>query len=293
MTNHNVTIDDRILQDLTDLYHNGAEPGEIQAALHLNGLIQADDGQMSFATRALPRYYYGDRKSKTVMVMLNPGSGVEKANHNLMIDLKTYSMKNAADINNYHLGCMNFGHLDKDRQDNFDLKEAFFLHKWKDNGIILPRNFSYKSDKQTLLDAKEIVLTQKLQLELIPYASRSFSAFNRERIHLIVPFLETVLNEIFDHERKYVIFCSKKFEIVFNEYNKQHPNTIHFDKKDVSFGKIGGSKISGSCSVITINYKCKHLKAIIANTFPHQALPNAYCLMEMYGDFCYHEYIKH
>ena len=57
-------------------------------------------------------------------------------------------------------------------------------------------------------------------------------------------------------------------------------------------GKIGDSKISGSCSIIIIRYKnYKPLKAIIANTFPHQALPNAYRLMEMYGNFCYKQYM--
>lgn len=291
-------MDARIKKDLMELYNEGATPGDIQNALLLNGLIEADHKQTSFATRALPRYYNGDREAKTVMVMLNPGFGVEKANQNLKYDLEFHSMKNAKDIKNYHKGRMNFGHADKCRQDNFDLKEAFFLHKWKNTGIALPPNLSPKCDKDSpktekiLLAAKEIVLTQKLRLELIPYPSRSFSRFNRQKIHLLVPFVETLLDEIFSHERKYVIFCSRKFNEVFKTYNEYHPNTIIYGKKNISMGKIGDSKISGSCSVITIHYKNKSLKAIIANTFPHQALPNAYRLMEKYGEFCYKEYIK-
>jgi hypothetical protein len=288
-------MDERIVQDLTELYNDGATPGDIQNALLLDGLIQADDKQTSFATQALPGYYCGNRKAKTVMVMLNPGCDVESANHGLMEDIKRRSMKNALDIENYHEWCVNYGHKDKDRQDNFDLKQAFFFHRWKDTGIILPKDLNASSDPKTMLDAKEIVLTQKLALELIPYSSRSFSTFNPQMIHLLVTngYVETLLDEIFSQERKYVIFCSRKFESVFNEYNKQHPNAIQFDRLNVSMGKIGNSDISGTCSVITIHYhNNKPLRAIIANTFPNQALPNAYELMEMYGEFCYKEYIK-
>ena len=286
-----MNIDDRIKKDLTELYNNGATPGDIQNALLLDGLIQAENGQTSFATRALPKYYGGDRKAKTVMVMLNLGYGVAEANQSLSHDLERRSMKNAIDLENYHQSYITYNY-DNNRKDNFDLKQAFFLHKWKDTGINLPL-FSDKSELQPLLDARHIVLTQKLGLELIPYASRSFSKFNPQKIHLLVPFVETLFDEIFSHERKYVIFCSRKFHAVFDAYNKVHPDAIKFDKRYVSMGKIGDSKISGSCSLITINFKNKSLKAIIANTFPHQGLPNAYRLMEMYGTFCYKQYLKH
>ena len=205
-----MTMDDRIRQDLTELYNEGATPGEIQNAVLLDGLIQAKDGERSFATKALPRYYYGDRNAKTIMVMLNPGSDVVRANQNLMDDIAKLSMSDAKDIENYHNGCIHFGHDDRGRKDNFDLKQAFFIHKWKNTGISLPRDFCHKSTHQTLLDAKEAVLTQKLQLELIPYPSRSFSNFNPQKIHLLVSFVENLFDEIFSQERKYVIFCSKK-----------------------------------------------------------------------------------
>ena len=71
-----MTLDDRIQKDLTELCHGGDNQGEIQFASSLDGLIQAKSGQTSFATRAMPGYYFGDRKAKTVMVMLNPGLDV-------------------------------------------------------------------------------------------------------------------------------------------------------------------------------------------------------------------------
>lgn len=285
-----MTLDERIQKDLLELYNGGDNQGEIQDAVALNGLIQAKPGQTSFATRALPGYYAGNRKAKTVMVMLNPGMDVVEANDNLTCDICKRFMKNAADIENYHKWCVEYGHIDRSRHDNFDLKQAFFLHNWKNTGISLPKNLcaSPKSDKQKLLDAKEAVLIQKLQLELIPYASSSFSLFDKRKMHLVFPFVETILNEIFSHERNYVIFCSRIFERVLKEYDKKHAGTVFF--KGTCSQQLEGSKITGSCAKIQINYHNKSLDAIIANTFPHQALPNAYDLMEKYGAFCYEHY---
>ena len=282
---------DRIEKDLTELYNGGTTHGEIQNALALNGLIQAVPGQTSFATKALPGYYTGDRKAKTVMVMLNPGMDVDEANNNLKCDICKRSMKNAGDVTAYHKWCENYGHIDKYRFDNFDVKQAFFLHKWPDTGITLPASLcaNPKSDKQTLLDAKEAVLTQKLQLELIPYASNSFSNFDKSKIHLLFPFVETLFDEIFSLERNYVIFCSKLFNTIFSEFEKQHKETIK-PIGNPSVLSFAGSKLKGSCNKVSITYNNKTIKALIANTFPHQALPNAYKLMEEYGEFCYKNY---
>ena len=287
-----MTLDERIQKDLTELYNGGDNQGEIKNALALNGLIQTKPGQTSFATRALPGYYAGDRKAKTVMVMLNPGMDVDEANDNLMCDICKRSMKNAADIENYHKWCVEYGHIDRSRLDNFDLKQAFFLHNWKDTGISLPENLcaSPKSGKQTLLDAKEAVLTQKLQMDLIPYASSSFSTLNNNLLSLTIPFVETLFDEIFSQDRNYVVFCSKKFEAVFKEYNKVHQGAIDFVATESQI--IPGSKINGSCSIVLIHHQNKTVKALIANTFPNQALPNAYHLMEKYGDFCNQQYCQ-
>ena len=292
MTQIRTMMDERIEKDLIELYNGGKTPGNIRDALRLNGLIQAEDRQRSFATRALPQYYVGNRKAKTVMVMLNPGCGVKKANQKLKEDIEKRSMENAGDIENYHRGSKNYSHKDKvkERQDPFDRKQAFFLHRWENTGITLPDCFGPECDDETMLRAKEAVLTQKLQLELIPYASRTITKFNHQKIHLLVPYVETLFDEIFSNKRKYVIFCSRRFEDVFKAYNKKHLGTVSFDRS-VSFGKLDDSQKSGTCSIITINYKNKSLKAIIANTFADQSLTNAYRLMEMYGELCYKEYI--
>ena len=285
-SNKILTLDERIKKDLNELN----TIGEIQDAKKLNGLVKAKPGQTSFATKALPGYYAGDRNAKTVMVMLNPGEDVKKANANLMADMQKRSMKNAGDIVNYHKSSVNYGHRDKGRQDNFDLKQAFFLKKWIDTGISIPVSLDEKSEKQTKLDAKEIVLTQKLAMDLIPYASSSFSDFTKGMVSLVIPFVETLFEEIFSRDNRYVIFCSKKFKTVFEEYNKKHPGSIKFIREEQKL--IPESNITGTCSIISITYKGKSIRAIIANTFPSQSLPNAFKKMEKYGEFCYNEYIK-
>lgn len=285
-----MTLDQRIQKDLTELYNGGATPGIIQDALGLNGLVQSKPGQTSFATKALPGYYAGKRDAETVMVMLNPGMDVDEANNSLMCELCKRSMKNILDIARFNWYNANYGHCDKMRFDNFDVKQAFFLKKWQNTGINLPTNLcaNPKSDRQTLLDAKEIVLTQKLILEMIPYASSSFGTFDLKKISLVFPFIDTLFDEIFSYDRRYVIFCSRKFERVFKEYNKVHQGAIDFLGN--CSRQINDSKLTGSCTIIYINHKGKSLKSIIANTFPNQALPNAYDLMEEYGEFCYKVY---
>lgn len=344
-----MTLDDRIEKDLKELY----DTGEIRGAIDLDGLVKTDKSkycelvkladtpekqktlqrymmdQTSFATRALPVYGWGKRDAKTVMVMLNPGNGVENANRELLYELKKRNMSEmfkklscgnacpqvglnnnnlTGDIKHYNEFNANYGDWDRWRMDNFDLKQAFFLRHWKNCGVGLDENnLKYILDNKSStkkevkaevhkrqLEEKRKVLMEKRQLELVPYASRSFSSINKKEICKIFPYVETLFHEIFSYDREFVIFCSRKFEEVFQAYSgdKKYPGTIdfiHYEEK----ANFKGSKLSVSCSVIDINYGGKSIKAIIANTFPNQALPNAYDLMAAYGEFCYNCLLKH
>lgn len=291
--------------------------------------------EISFATRALPIYTGGKRGAKTVMVMLNPGKGVKDSNKDLLIELKKRSMFTMLsklcggaclqlssgnvdlkeDIYNYHYFNTFYGDWDCNRHDNFDLKQAFFLRDWEgeDSGIDLSEdNLKYiieknkvKNEKEEVqkrkLEEKRKVLNDKQQLELVPYASRSFSSFaDKGKIKELCPYVDTLLHEIFSQPRVYVIFCSGLFDEVFKVYNEKGSKkyTVKLGKKckyemDDLDEKTGEKKIfSTSCTPITIfNLEDKSsIKAIIANTFPSQALPNAYMKMAEYGKFCYEVY---
>ena len=290
---YTTTIDSRLAQDLKDLYNNGNGIGEMQGAKALNGIIATQPGQTSFATKAIPSYGGGKRGAKTVMVMLNPGEDVAKANANLKRDLCKRGMKDLLDINAYNEFNAHYGNWDKNRQDAFDLKQAFFLRDWPGTGINLPKNLCANSSLDDKLVAKESVLDEKQQLELIPYASQKFEKFNSDEIAKVFPYVETLLEEIFSVDRKYVIFCSAIFEEVFKAYNVHKQNRNINVKSTYHDTQLPGLSKKVSCCVLDINYYGQNKKAVIANTFPRRDITYAYDAMAAYGEFCFNCLLKH
>ena len=300
-----MTLDERIEKDLTELYNNG----EIVAAHDLSiKMFGSHDG---FSAYGKPGHFAGNRDAYTVMVMLNPGKDVAAANnpiktHNLLCDLgiKTNTLKEF--IRTYKEASMKFGEKDFDKAinpgkynekyclDNFDIKQAAFLKHWEDCEVKIPDPFPTKDDISLRQEVKKNVLMQKLQLELVPYASRTFEVKD-DKLELLFPFVETLFDEIFRKEdRRYVIFCSAYFKKLFEIYNKddRYPGWIKIGQTETGPSIL---KNGVSCTPIRIyrngKEKCPEdvpsLKAVIAHTFPNQALPNAYSLMEKYGEFCY------
>ena len=277
-----MTLNERIKKDLTEVY-NGKK---IFGAKELSSFIDV-------STYGLPQHFTGNRKAKTVFVMLNPGKNTNKADRERKENsdaAKSFDRNNVESfIKSYNCYLENFGKIDRKFHpiDNFDLKQAHFLKKWEESGVTLPKNFR---DEKSQADAKEAVIMQKLQLELIPYCSGSFSTKTQIN-NLIFEYLETLFDEIFEQNRKYVIFGSRFFERVFKAYNKKERTPVI----DLSVKEVRQKlteKMSGRCKMIKINWKDKSCKAIIAYTFPSQALPNAPDLMEKYGDFCFEQYKK-
>ena len=230
------------------------------------------------------------------------------------------------DIKNYNYFNAHYGDWDYNRHDNFDLKQAFFLRDWPEDSEVgvdkkkLNDIIEYNKDKndktkvqdltpeekrkvleekrkvQDLkLEEKRKVLMNKQQLELIPYASRQFDKFNPKMIEEVFPYVETLLEEIFSTDRKYVIFCSAIFEKVFktyNEHNKQQNRNINVKSTNHDTQLPGLSK-KVSCCILDINYYGQNKKAVIANTFPRRDINNAYEAMAAYGEFCYNCLLKH
>lgn len=260
---------------------------------------------------------YIELKKRSMFTMLSKlcgGACLQLSSGN--VDLKE-------DIYNYHYFNTFYGDWDYNRHDNFDLKQAFFLRDWPEDsevGVdnknlndIIKNNKTEKEEvkekvQKLKLEEKRKVLMNKQQLELVPYSSRSFSSFagkgeeKKQRIKKLCPYVETLLHEIFSQPREYVIFCSGLFNEVFKVYckesEKKYGVELGEECKYLIIGekldkKTGKKKIfSTSCTPITIfNLEEKSsIKAIIANTFPSQALPNAYEKMAEYGKFCHGVY---
>lgn len=284
-------LDDRLLRDITELQSNN----EISAAIEISAIIKPQDAESEshqFSTKGVPHYYYGKREKNTVVVNLNPGKAAEisdKEFEDAPEEYKTQPIE--LFIENYHNAQRNYA-LKTENADSFDVKQAAFLTPWEDNGIDLPQNPNW-DDKETRNVAAEKVISNKLQLELVPYASAKFD-FSSRNVNLLFPYVDMILDEIFAQERKYIIFASSKFEFIFKHYNKVNPETFDLSNRTEQSDaplKDGGS-LHGQCKVIFINYNGETRPALIAHTFPSQALGRAYELMQKYGEFCYNEYIS-
>ena len=289
-------LDDVIRIDIHELL----ECGKISSAGALKPVMkQCANISEGFSAKGLPQYFTGGRKGQTVMVNLNPGMDAKKADQQWDDMKQSFSTYSADEFIEYLLDRhTNFGLYDIDknnpgklRYDEFDVKQAAFLTPWKNSGIDLPENPDW-SDRDACIDAKTKAICNKCQLELVPYASSKF-AINPKEIHLFRPHVDVLLDEIFSQPREYVIFASAIFEKIFKDYNKEYPGTFDLSRP-VVYGDVlkEGGSLRGKCKVITMTYEGKTQKAMIAHTFPSQALCRAFALMQKYGQFCYLEYIK-
>ena len=285
----------QIKADLKSLWDNNF----IQHVRDLNKDINLgkENHREYFHPNTEPMYFVGNLTSPTVMIMLNPGNG-NTSNRPYSFWGDKYNLRTFENYYESHIaGCTNYGFNDKERLDNFDVKQAAFLHDFKDLGFEIPENFwNADDDNKKKKHAKQIVLTNKLQLELIPYCSVSFNSLidnaknAQEHYALFEPHLIRVLNTINEHERKHVLFCSKQFYFLLEAASKT----------DLFSGKIKFSPTVETETVnlklrfnkVTIEYGGKQIKAGIVHSFASQALPNAYEKMAAYGKFCYEELIK-
>lgn len=261
---------------------------DISAAKGISVAIKDD-----ISYKGLPSYFFGDRDARTVVVNLNPGENADKCDN--AWDDRTSGFGTSLDsfIEKYVDEQTNYGlkhSVVNGKADSFDVKQAAFLTPWVDSGIGLSANPDW-SDDEYRLEAKTKVICNKLQLELVPYASAKFDIV-KGNIALFRPFVETLLDEIFSKERTYIIFQSAKFEDIFKDYNKENSDTFEFlDDYQTNGALKNNGTLRGKCQVVRINYNGKTCKALIAHTFPNQGLSRAYDLMQKYGEFCYTTFI--
>lgn len=280
-------IDNRILQDITERL-SGKEISAAKALAPVAKMNKSGATQ-GFSTKGMPGYFCGNRDAKTVVVNLNPG--MDAALADCLWDLKKENYDQTspqAFINDLYEEYKNFGLWDAARYDEFDIKQAAFLIPWENSGIVLPQKIDNK-DKCTCLLAKKNVLCQKLQLELVPYASSKFD-INKKEIRLFKEYIETLLDEIFAKERKYVIFNSALFVDLFKYYNEAEKIGI-FELCEERSQKLLNRK--GRCRVVYIHFNDRIQKALVAHTFPSQSLCRAFDLMKDYGEFCYRVWLNH
>jgi hypothetical protein len=236
-------------------------------------------------------YFTGNINAKTVLIMLNPGAEDREYSFEQK-DKPKY--KNFDEYFNAYLDKMiNYGMYDFDRMDNFDLKQAAFLYHYKDSGIEIPEKFWINMELKK--EAKKSVLLNKLQMEFIPYHSRTFTGLfdsaskAKKNIHHVEENIERLLKVIFETERRYVIFCSKQFYHIFNALSTVNSQKWKI-KNDVIYRKQIG-KLNLAYNNVIIEYENKAIKAGIAHSFASRALPNAIEKMAEYGKFCFDTFL--
>lgn len=220
-----------------------------------------------FAEHSFPMYFTGDFESTFVMVHLNP-----KLSDRL--SKVTYT-----DFDAYLEAHRRFGYhhweLDPSYRSAFDHKQVRFLRPF---GVI-----DFVPDTVTGHDRVNAAraIDHKLQLELIPYATPTFSDhdFNSETL---APHFERVLAAIAAYPRDYVIFCGAVFDrllsrsdfVVAREDHRFHlPTTKGTSVSEYRFSNV------------TFRYGDKTIHADVAQSFATQGIP-----MPAYGAMCHDLY---
>ena len=332
------TLDERIENNLKEIYDNKYAPlkkiidfveqykqFELSGAKDLSKLFDSKAGKPNevISTHGMPGFFAGDRDADTVMLMLNPGQDVALANNPMITYERIMRVKkigkginiNSLDafISTYKVDSENYGKIDEDRPDNFDLKQAAFLKHWDGCGVdfagFLDDNYKNykklvdnyknykklgKADKEEIekikeeiekinKEAKRNVLMQKLSMDLIPYASRKFEGINSKQMQLLFPYLETLFHEIFrtKRTRKYVIFCSGFYDNLFKKYNKWEKGKWIIEGVDnddnIKFTNTVFDKKNGKerlASCTPITITCRKDKCIQQNAIIAHTFPN-------------------
>jgi len=222
---------------------------------------------LDFAEYSFPMYFTGDFASKLVLVHLNP-----KLSERL-------SEVTYPDFDAYYDTHRRFGYhhweLDPKYRSAFDHKQVRFLRPF--NTVDFVHDSVPGHTRVNLVRA----LDNKLQIELIPYASSAFSHrdFTSETL---APHFERVLGVIAAYPRDYVIFCGVVFDRLLSLGNllmAREDHRFHLPTtKGISVGEYRFSNV-------TLRYRGSTIHAGVAQSFATQGLP-----MPAYGAKCHELY---
>jgi hypothetical protein len=130
----------------------------------------------------------------------------------------------------------------------------------------------------------ENVIDQKLQLELVPFASSSFK-YKKSDICSFDPYMERILKFLTQSQKRdYIIFCSRIFEQLLKNY------VIDSNSFKFKFEKVDSTKSKLCYEIINLKIKFdnKELICAIAPQFAMQGCPvgnYGQMIKECYGRF--------
>ena len=221
------------------------------------------DTGMPFDAAGSPMYFTGAFESPIVLVHLNAKLN-EKLSSHRYLDFDDYFLKHRA------FGFSHWG-LDPHYYSAFDLKQVRFLRPF---GVI---EFRPTTEVGHLRTNAALAIDQKLQLELIPYASSTFETAKFPK-NILEPHFARILAAVASYPRRYVIFCGAVFDDLLegNGYvtsRKEH--RFHLPTAD------GLSKNEYGFSNVRLSFEGMNIHAGIARSFAIQGIP-----MDAYGAAC-------
>ena len=237
---------------------------KMQKALDLT-----DQTRQHFNHNEYPHYFTGKLDANVVLVHLNPRQAKN--------DADTYGgtlwWSNFEEYFDYfqHFGGIRYGKQSgRSHKSPFDHKQIRFLRPFN---VI---DFVDAANKEDVYTNLERVIDNKLQLELIPYGSESFSTrgFTPD---IVRPYMERVLDVVSAYPREYILFCGRIFDDLLQPYVSESETFIF--KLTKNSGEP--SKNSARFARLDLEYKGTKIKAGLASSFAQQGIP-----MADYGKQC-------
>jgi hypothetical protein len=217
-----------------------------------------------FADNTYPAYFFGDLNASFVLVHLNPQYSDTPARR-MDGDEAPCSFEEHFERHR-HFGAQRYGPASsRTHRSRFDYKQISFLQAFD---VIDFR----EDDKFTNL---ERVIDHKLQLELIPYGSASFSSSGFTS-QILSPHFARIMGVISAVPRDYVIFCGE----VFGKLLKPEWVVEDVDERKFRLTKNDGSMTKQASSFANLRLPCNGgtIHAGWAQSWARQGIP-----MRSYG----------
>ena len=220
--------------------------------------LSARTGQ-HFNDNQYPLFFTGDLDASFVLVHLNPKQPNESAS-------KVPSPFPIRSFEEYFDACRHFGarmygrSSPRTHRSPFDHKQLRFLHPF---GVI---DFVEEHKPEDRFTNLERVIDRKLQLELIPYGSDSFSVggFTDD---LLRPHYERIVQVIAAQPRDYVIFCGRVFEpLLADHVVEEHTFRL---RKDDGTPERQASRFAN----LRLDYGGRTIAAGLAQSWSRQGIP--------------------
>lgn len=248
---------DEIRFDVDDLIANG-RMSRAAALIERTGV--------DFDPTCFPMYFTGDFAARLVLVHLNP-------------KLADLSRPRFADVDSCLERHRRFGYYhwgqDPTYKSRFDHKQVRFLRPF---GAI---DFLLGTDAASMRRNAELAIDAKLQLELVPYASRTFPTHRLSATTLRAHF-DRVLGAIAAYPRDYVLFCGAVFDELLETAGIVQARTDHRFRLPTSNGlSVDEYRFSN----VTLRLGDAEVRAGVARSLAIQGIP-----MAAYGERCHELY---